>query len=152
MDLLWHDVGHSFLWVWVWVGACQRIPLSVLARNPYNGLAHEIFLGDQKKTREGKVPWQSTEESSQKKSGKGDGQRKTAAKRSAGTCGLRSQVSKRERMSQRSWWLCVNFAQIHAHNSPQKATGANSSPYLFVLLFFHPFGCVCCILCVCKAM
>ena len=34
-----------------------------------------------------------------------------------GTCGLRSQVSQCERMSQCSCWLCGNFAPIHASNS-----------------------------------
>ena len=33
---------NSFLWVWVWVNASQRIPLSVLVRNQHKGLAHEI--------------------------------------------------------------------------------------------------------------
>ena len=32
----------------------------------------------------------------------------------ARTCGTRSRVGQRERMSQRSWWLCGNFARIHA--------------------------------------
>ena len=44
-------------------------------------------------------------------------------------------------VSQRSWWLCGNFARIHARDSPQKsvinfsllALGANPSSWLFVL-------------------
>ena len=44
---------------------------------------------------EGKVPGQSTEESSRQKSVEGDGQRKAAGKRGVGTYGLRSQVSQR---------------------------------------------------------
>ena len=65
---------------------------------------------------------QSTEKSSQQKLDKCDGQRKVAAKRGVGTCGLRSQVSQRERMGQRSWSLCGKFARIHTHDSPQKTT------------------------------
>ena len=58
---------------------------------------------------------------------------------------------------------CGSFARVHAHVSPLKhrmhksvtnfsllALGANPSPWLFVLLFFHPLGCVCCVLCVGK--
>ena len=108
---------------------------------------------------------QSTEEDSQQKSGESDGQRKATAKREVETCRLRSQVSQREWMSQRSWWLCRNFARTYArdsqmHRKPHKsvinfsllALGANLSPCLFVLLFFYPLACVCCVLCVCKAM
>ena len=32
------------------------------------------------------------------------------------------------------------------------ALGANPSPSFLVLLFFHPLGCACCVLCACKAM
>ena len=69
-------------------------------------------------------------------------------------------------MSQCSFWLCGNSARIHARNSPQMhwklyksvtnfsllALGANPSPWLFVLLFFHPLGCVRYVLCVHKEM
>ena len=37
---VWLDRWHSFIWVWVCTS--QRIPLSVLARNPHKGRAHEI--------------------------------------------------------------------------------------------------------------
>ena len=37
---MWHDERHSFLWVWV--SANQRIPLSALVRNLHKGLAREI--------------------------------------------------------------------------------------------------------------
>ena len=39
---MWHDGYHSFLWVWAWVSASQRIPSSRLVRNPHKGLACEI--------------------------------------------------------------------------------------------------------------
>ena len=97
------------------------------------------FFWDRKKTREGKIPGQSIEESSQQKSGEGDGQRKTTAKRGVGTCELRNQVSERERMSQRSWWLCRNFAQIHARDSQMHQTENHTkvpqtSPFLCLKL------------------
>ena len=88
---------------------------------------------------------------------------KVTAKWGVGTCGLRSQVSQRERMRQRSWWLCRNFARTHACNSqmhriPYKsvtnfsllALGANPSPCL--LFFSFTLSVVYVVLCVCKAM
>ena len=80
------------------------------------------FPQNRKKTKEGKVPEQSTEESNQQMSGKGDGQREMTAKRGVGTCGLKSQVSQRKRISHLSLWLCRNFARIHACDSPTKTT------------------------------
>ena len=67
---------------------------------------------------------QSTEEgrtdqdSQQKRTEKGS-RPKREVKR-AGACGLRGRGDQRERMSQRSWWLCGNFARIHARDSSQK--------------------------------
>ena len=154
---MWHDVGHLFLCVWV--SASQKIPSSVLVRNPNKGLVREIFCETGRKR--GKARTQGN----QQKSERGDGQGGVVAKRGAGTCGLRSQVSQRDRMSQHSWWPCRNFARIHAHDNqmhrrPHKSVtnlsllvlGANPSPCSFVFLFFYPLGCVCCALCVCKAM
>ena len=57
------------------------------------------FLRDQNKTRKGKVPEKT--ERSERQPGKGDGQREAAAE-GVGTCRLRSQVTQRERMTQRS--------------------------------------------------
>ena len=37
---MWHDVVHSFLWVWV--SASQRSPLSVLVRNPHRRFVRKI--------------------------------------------------------------------------------------------------------------
>ena len=114
------------------------------------------FLRDREKTRESKVPGQSTEESSQQKLGEGAGQRKVTAKRGVGTCGLRGRVGQREKMSQRSWWLCGNFTTDYRYiktplnsvkNFSLLALGAKPSLCLFVLLFFHSLGCVCCVLC-----
>ena len=39
--------------VWVWVSASQRIPLSVLARNPHKGLARKISHETARRGKEG---------------------------------------------------------------------------------------------------
>ena len=81
--IVWHDVGHSFLWVWVWVSANQKIPLSVLARNPYKGFEREISLETGR--RRGKVRSQGrTEESSQQKWTEEGSQQERAVNRSRG--------------------------------------------------------------------
>ena len=151
-------LGYSFLWVWVC--ACQRIPLSVLAWNH--------TLRSRKRTREGrsqreqKKPndrtGQSAGESCQQKSVEADGEKKATA----GTCGSRGRVDQREWMSQHSWWLCGDFARIHAPDSPQiqgklhksvtnfshLVLGANPSPCLFVL--FPPLSRLCMLCFVCR--
>ena len=77
-------------------------------------------------------------------------------KASARICGHRGRVGQSEMMSQRSWWLCGNFARVHVHTSPQMhrklrkgvtnfsllALGANSSLCLFVLLVVYVVFCV----------
>ena len=77
-------------------------------------------------------------------------------------CGPISWVGQRERMSQHSWWLCGNFARIHARDSSKNARKVlQTSPFLcmelthvcvYLFFFFHPLGCVYCVLCVRKAM
>ena len=129
----WRDVGA---FVSVGVGECwSEYSFVCFGPKPTQKACARDFLRDQKQLREGKVP------GSQQKSGKGNDQKKAATKRRVGTCGLRSQVSQRKRMGQRSWWLCGNFTRIHARDN------------LFVHLFFHPLvGWVWCVLCVCKAI
>ena len=39
-SIVWHNLENSFLWVWV--SASQRIPSSVLVRNPHKWLSREI--------------------------------------------------------------------------------------------------------------
>ena len=76
---MWHDGWHSFLWVWV--SACQKIPSSVLSRNPHKGLAREIShetgrgRGKEgpKENRKGVSQEKWTEQSSRQKSGVADG-------------------------------------------------------------------------------
>ena len=91
------------------------------------------LLPDRKKTRKGEVPGQSTEEGSQRQSGKGDSQRKAAAEQGAGTCGPRGWVGGRERMSQHSRWLCGNFVRVHARDSTEAGDASKvpkTSPFL----------------------
>ena len=142
---LWCDRWHSFLWMWV--SASQESFVCFGAKPTQRACARD-FLRDRKKTREGKVPWQSTEENSQEKSGEGDGQRNAAAKRGV-----------RYKMSQRSWWLHRSFARIHAresqmHRKPHESVtnlsllerGANPSPWLFffssILSVVYVVSCV----------
>ena len=137
------------------VGASQRTPLSVLARNPHKGLAHNIFheTGRRRQKRAVSRRNQSTEESSQEK------------RAGSMACGLRGWVGQHERMNQRSWWLYGNFARIHARDSLQKDKKLGKCHKLLpscawskpksvfdCSLFFHPFACVCCVLCVRKEM
>ena len=66
--------------------------------------------------------------------GRTNGQRKVTAR----NCGPRGCVSQRERMSQHSWWLCGNFARIHACDSPQMHRSftkvSQTSPFLLLEL------------------
>ena len=121
IDVMWFDEWHSFLRVWV----PFRGFLCLFWRETHTKGLCARFPTRPEEDEERKGPWavnwirQSAEESSQQKPGEGDGQRKAAAKRGVGTYEPGSQVSQRERISQRSWWLCRNFARIHARDSPQ---------------------------------
>ena len=75
----------------VGVGATQRIPLSVLARNPHQGLAHEIFHETgRRRVKEGPIAEQRSEQS------RAVSWREQAT---ATTCGLRGRVGQHERVS-----------------------------------------------------
>ena len=114
---MWHDRRHLFF---VGVGECKTEDSFVcFGVKTTQRACVQDFLRDRKKTKECKVPKQSTEEDSKQKLGEGDGQRRAAAKREAMTCKFRSRVGQRERMSQRFWWLCRGFARIHARYSLQ---------------------------------
>ena len=111
----------AFVLVGVGVGECQSDSSVCFGAKPTQRACARDLLRDRKKR--GKARFQgTTEEDSQQKSGEGDGQRKVAAERGAWTCGFRGRIGQRERISQRSWWLCRNFARIHARDSPQKTT------------------------------
>ena len=106
----------------VGAGASQ----SVLARNPHKGRALRDFPRDRKGKREGRSQRRQKEEeqrNGQKRPGQrtdqsreqGSQQKRAGAK----MWGPKCWVGQIERMSQRSLWLCGNFAGIHARNSLQ---------------------------------
>ena len=136
-------------------------PLSVLARNPHKGLAREIFhetgrgrgkegLRDSRqeravKSRSVKRIEQGREETSQQKS-----ERRLLRPVDIQMPGWPTREDKSALLV-----ACGSFARVHARVNPQKhrmhksltdfsllALGANPSPWLFVLLFFHPLSCV----------
>ena len=114
---------EAFVSVGVGVVASQRIPLSVLVRNPHKGLALEI--SDEtgrgwgmEGPRVGRIEKWTEEGSRQKRAGDR-------------ACGVRCRVGQREKMSQHSWWLWGNFARIHARDSSQSARKVSqTSPFL----------------------
>ena len=148
------------------VGECQlKDHFFRFGTKPTQRACARDFLRDWKKMWEGKDPGQSIEKGSKQKLVGMYWLEMAAARRGVGTCRLKNQGSQCERMSQRSWWLYWIFACIHAWDSQMHTTlhesvtnfslialGTNPSPCLFVLLFFHSIGCVCCILCICKVM
>ena len=135
----------------VWVRAKQKIPLYVLARNPLRGLAceisHETGRG---RGKEGpRVKRISQEKEAERRSRQERAVNISRGKPTARMCGPRCRTSQHEKMSQHSWWLCGNFAWIHARDSQQMhaerhksvknsllALGSNSRPWLFVLFPF----------------
>ena len=164
---VWYDVWHSFLLVWV--RASQKIPLSVLARNTHKGLAREISYETGRRRGKAKSQssqQQSTEEGSQQKSGK------AAVREGRWLSEELEPVDPEAGLAKARGWVnvpggCVGISLRYtlaiAHRCTRKshksvtnisllALGANQNPCLFVLLFFLPLGCICCVLCVCKAM
>ena len=151
---------------WVGVGEClSENPIVYFGAKPTQSVCARDLPWDRKKTREGRSSSRTEKETKTEKWTEETNQQERAVKRSRGkstarTCGHRGRVGQRERMSQRSRWLCGNFARIHARASPQMhrnlrkrvtkfslfALGANPSPWLFVLLFFHPLCWACCVL------
>ena len=160
---MWHDRWHSFLWVWV--SASQRIPLFVLARNPHKGPTRKISFETGR--RQGKVR---SLGSQQKRAVNGSWRKVMVRERGllseklgpvdpeAGLANVRGWVripggcvgislgytlviarctEIHRKLSQTSLFLRLELTQVHA---------------CFFLLFFHPLGCVCCVLCVYKAM
>ena len=102
-----------------------------------------------RKVPERKVPENRTEQGSRQNKAVDRSQGKPTAR----MCEPRGRVAQSERMSQRSGWLCGNFAQIHARDSSQNARKVSqTSPFLRLeltqvrdvcSLFFHPLRCVC---------
>ena len=113
--IMWHDRGHSFLWVWV--SASQSVPLSVLARNPHKGLTREISYETGRRRMKARSQGREQKKGVERRQSIGESRRVTAG-RGAGPWGSRGLVGRHERMNQRSRWLWGNFARIHARDSP----------------------------------
>ena len=111
--------------VFISVGECQSEEhfICLSTKTTQRACARGVTQ-DRKRTRESKVPEQDrTEEGSQQE---------RAVNRSQGKLTVRKRrligsvdpeaglVNARGWMSQRSWWLCGNFAWIHTRDSPQK--------------------------------
>ena len=172
--LLWYwcSVTHwvAFVSVGVGEGASQRIPLSALARDLLKGLAREIFpvtrrgrgkegSRENRRRQNRDVDWtgQSTEV---------EGSRQLREERRllgpvdsvAGLANVRGWVSIPGNFVGISLELTLALAhgftecQESVKNFALLTLGAEPSPYLFVFLFFHPLGCVCCVLCVRKGI
>ena len=71
---------------------------------------------------------QSTDQDSQQESAVDRSREKPTGR----TCGIRGRVGQRERMSQRSGWLCENFARIHAQDISQKLRRLGQCHKLFL--------------------
>ena len=163
----------------VGVGASQTIPLSVLARKPHRGLAreisHETWRGRGKKGRgvkrrnelaEGGRTEKWTEQTSQQsreggRTGQSAGESRWLLGCGDSEAGL---ANVRGRVSVPRGFVGISL-DIHACTSPQmhKMLGKYHTllsscvwsliKSVFICsLFFHPLGCVCCVLCVRKEM
>ena len=72
-------------------------------------------------------------------------------RRGARTCGPRGRVGQRARVSQRSWWLCRNFAWIHTHAIAHRCTESYTKVCLELtqvctcLFFFSSTSRLCCV-------
>ena len=112
---------------------CQSEDLFVcFGAKPTQKAGERDFPQDRKRTREGRS------QREQKKPVNRRGQNRAVSRReqaTARTCGRRGRVGQHERISLRSWWLCENFAQIHAHASSADGTEnctkvSQNSPFL----------------------
>ena len=152
---VWHDVGHSFLRVRVWVRASQRIPFSVLARNPKKGLAREISYETGR--RRGKAKSQ-------------DSQQKKAVNRSWGKVTVRKRwlpseelwpVDSEARSTNTRGWVSVpgirislGYTLVIARCTENHTKVSRTSPFLRseltqvrARLFFFCFTLAVCMLC-----
>ena len=112
---MWHDEWHSFLWVWM----PFRGSLSLFWRETHTKGLRARFPIDRKRTEGGSRQRKADNRSRQNIPGESSEQGSRQKRAEARACGLRGRVGQCERMSQRSWWLCGNFTQIHNHTSPQ---------------------------------
>ena len=142
------------------VGECQSEDSFVLVRNPHKGLALEILYETGRRWRKARTQ---------------GSQQKRAVNRRRGKVTVRDRCkdlgtvdSDAGLVNVREWLsvpggcigILLRYTLVIAHKKPHEgvtnfsllALGANPSPWLSVLLFFHPQGWVCYELCVCKAM
>ena len=104
----------------------------VLVRWLHKAIAREISHDTRR--RRGKARSQASQ---QKRAVNRREQRNTVSRREQST---EVGVDQRERMSQRSWWLCWNFARIHAYDSPQMYRKLHKSVtnFAFLVLIANP--------------
>ena len=163
--MLWHDVGNLFLWVGVWVRVIQ-IPFSVFARNPHKGLICKISHETLRRWGKAKSQIKRTEESNQQKK-KAVSKWEEGSLQESAVNGSRGKLTVRERRllrpvdpvaglaNVRGWFsipsgcvgISLEYTLVIAHRSSAYlesvtnfsllSLGANLSPYLFVLFFFH---------------
>ena len=157
----------------VGVGACQRIPLSVLAQNPHKWtvrkISHETggrrgkeVLREDRRTQwaEGSRRDQSTEQISQEiRVGQRGDQSTEIRKAAARTYWPKNTGLTNARRCRHSSWLCGSFAQIHTQDSrqmhgellksvtdfPPLALGANPSPIICPSFLLPPRLCILCV-------
>ena len=152
-----------------WCGCYLEDPFVCFGVKPTKRACAQDFPRERNKTREVKVAGQTwaVDRSEQNKAvgrtGQSVGESNQQESREAECWDLwaRGRVGQRERMSQRSLWLCEYFAHIHALDSLQMyrklckgvtnfcflALGANPSPCVFVL-FSSTFSLVYVVFCV----
>ena len=144
---VWHNVGHSLC-------GCRRVPIRG-SLYLFWCETHTKGLRARSTTRRGKECPRG-EQGSQRigQSTKDGGSRLLA-------CVDPEAGSANVKRCQCSWWSYGIFARIHARDSSQNAWKVSqTSPFLRLeltqvrvcSLFFHPLGCLCCVLCVRKEM
>ena len=169
---MWHDVGHSFLWVWVWVSSCQ-IRLSFWARNPHKGLAREISRETGKRQGKARSQGERREESREQNMAvrrreqwteveEADGQGKATATTFGPRAGL---ADAREWVHVPGGYVGISleYTIAIAHRYTESyAKVSQTSLFLCLELtqvldclsffIFQPLSCVCCALCAGKEM
>ena len=107
-------------------GGQSENPIVCFGTKPTQRACVWDFPWDRKRTRERRSQREQKKAESRTEQG---GRQKRAGVRA---CGLRGRVGQSERMSQHSWWLCGNFAQIHARDSLQMhgELHKSASPFL----------------------
>ena len=152
-----HDVGHSFLWVCM--SASQKIPL-FWRETHTNGLrARSLTRPEEDEGRQGPRAVNRREQSTEVM-GKVTAIERWLLSEESGPVNSEARSANARRWVSVpggcvwtfEYTLVTHKCRKSVTNFSLLALGVNPSPWLFVLLFFHLLGCVCCVLCVCKAM